>query len=207
MEARRREPFELEPGERTEPRLVETAGTGGPRLDLVRWGPTWAGFFVTLATTAFLILLGTAVGLTSATAGAAPPPAPGTPAAAGISIWAPVSLFIALLAGGYVMMRLSATGGQFISIVHGVLLWAVTVVLGSLFAALGLSAIFGGALPGMVGGAPGTVPGTVLPESTGAVWGTIVGLIIGLGAAMLGAWLGDQARRPERPERVTRAAA
>lgn len=205
MEARR--PFEREPGERVEPRLVESEAPATGRFDLVRWGPIWAGFFVTLGTTALLLMLGTAVAVSVMSAGAA---TPGT-AGGGLGFWAPISLIIGLFVGGWAMMRASGVGGTFAALTHGTVLWAVTLVVGTLLATLGVGAL-GAALTGFVGpagitpgGGPEAAPGMQGPL---AAWGAFIGLLLALGAAMLGAWVGNPEVRPaRREERAGRAAA
>ncbi|MBI4497715.1 MAG: hypothetical protein HY689_07455 [Chloroflexi bacterium] len=195
MEARR--PFEREPGERVETRPVEA--TAFQLRDLVHWGPVWSGFLVATAVTALLVSLGIAVSLTATAGGAAAPPAPGTPAGTGLGIWAPISLIIGLFAGGWLMMRLSSLGGVFVSLAHGVLLWALTVGAIAFLGALGL------AMPGVTGVIPG-MPGDAAATATGA-WGSFIAILLALGAAVLGAWLGNPGVRAARMERLERAAA
>ncbi len=77
-------------------------------------------------------------------------------------------------------------------------MWALTLVLGTLLAALGITGVLG-FLPSRVLTTPGITTGDVINTS----WGFFIGSLLGLGAAI---WGGAVGRRRERTEEEARGA-
>lgn len=199
---------------------VMTPGVGMGVRDMTRWGPIFAGFFVSLGLIALLAVLGTALGLQF---GVTPTPGspPGTPGAApttnnldvAAAIYGAIALFVAFLVGGWVTGRTAGIGGETSGWIHGVAVWAVTVSVLLALGAFGLSGAVGAAAnavgPGGINPAPsGTTPNVdpvqTLQAARGTAWGTFIALLLGLVASTLGGWMGGKTGEPEINDRIDR---
>lgn len=157
--------------------------------DLARWGPVWAGFFAVLGTVVLLRLLGAAVGL--GTLGFAALPNLASPT----GVWEAIVVLVGLFIGGWLAARLSAVGGHGLGLIHGVLVWALTLTLSVVFTAVGLGPVLGvilGALSPTVGAFTIAVALTARQFAFGV-------LLIGLVVAALGGWIGARSMTEAPP--------
>lgn len=139
----------------------------------ISWGAILAGVVTALATTVLLSLLGAALGAGSIHALDATTndlSNYGT----GAAIWQILNLALSMLFGGYVTSRLSGTHSHLDGELHGVTMWGLATLLGSLLLAHALSGLLGWVAPGVtsaVSHAVGTdavtsvVPTEILPAA------------------------------------------
>jgi hypothetical protein len=149
---------------------------GAPALPpRISWGAIFAGGLVAVVVGAMLNVLGLAIGAT-----ALHPAQPGaTPGAGALGvaggIWLLVANLLGLAAGGWVAARLSGTADDTDGILHGLSVWAVSVLVSAVLlgnvvagaastAAGGASALLGGA-----GQAAGQAVRAAAPQWTGVV--------------------------------------
>lgn len=158
-------------------------GITAPRI---HWSSIWSGLLVAIATQMILTSFGLAIGLYSLTAQAG--------GAIGID-WSAVGLWnsiwglIALFLGGWVAARLATSLTSANGAWHGVIVWALTLTLGTLLAALGVTGVLS-FLPSRVLATAGIGAGDVI----GTAWGFFIGALLGLAAAALGGALGARRR-------------
>jgi uncharacterized protein DUF2795 len=140
----------------------------------ISWGAVFAGAVVAVATTFLLSLLGAAIG-----AGSIHPLDTSSSDVArygtGAAIWQIINLAISMAFGGYVAARLSGTHSHLDGELHGVTMWGVALLLGSVLLAHAVSGLVGmvaqGAgsvvsrLVGDAGSGAGAVSGP-LPQET-----------------------------------------
>jgi hypothetical protein len=179
--------------------------------DRVRWSAIWAGLVISLVTQLLLNALGIAIGLTAFRPMATTGNLPGSLDTAS-GIWVGISALIALFLGGYVAARMSGLTGRMNGVMHGIVTWGLSLVLGSILIALGVSGMLGfiGSnlrliLDAMAGRVLGSVPSVgpqearaIASYAASAAWWFIIGSILGLIAAALGGLLGI--RRSETTE-------
>lgn len=115
-----------------------------PPLRRISWGAVIAGSVIVIAVHFLLSLLGLGVGMTTVdpAAGATPQ---ATSLGIGAGVWWVVSNLIALLLGGYVAARLSGVTVRGDGIIHGVLTWAVTLLITIYLLTTAVGSIVGGA--------------------------------------------------------------
>lgn len=126
--------------------------TSDVRTNYVEWGPVIAGAIAAAAISFVLFTAGSAVGLSLLSP--YPSRSYGTWAATLAAFWAIFVPILSLLIGGYIAGRMRAAWGassdevQFRDGIHGLLVWAVAVVVGALLAymAAGAAAQVGGEL-------------------------------------------------------------
>lgn len=178
--------------------------------DRVRWSAIWAGLVIALVIQMILNALGVAIGLTAFK----PTTTGGLPGSLDVAsgIWFAISALIALFVGGYVAARMSGLTGRMNGFMHGIVVWGLSLILGSILIALGVSGLLGFIgnnlrliLDAMSGRVLGTTP-TVGPQAARAIasyaasaaWWFIIGSILGLIAAAIGGVVGI--RRAETTE-------
>ena len=162
--------------------MINTAGGSGtasapywgPHRSRISWGAVIAGAVVAVATTILLSLLGAAMGAGSihplnATANDL------SNYGTGAAIWEIINLALSMAFGGYVTSRLSGTHSHLDGELHGVTMWGIAVLLGSILLAQALSGLVGLVGPGFgsvassaVGG-PGAISGAVSSAVSDAV--------------------------------------
>ena len=118
---------------------VPTAG-----LRRISWGAVLAGAAIVIAVHVSLSLLGFGIGLSTVDPAAGDTPQPGS-FGIGAGIWWVVSNLIALFIGGYVAARLSGMPVRGDGIIHGVLTWAVTLLITIYLLTTSVGSIVGGA--------------------------------------------------------------
>lgn len=116
----------------------------------VSWGPLFAGMFVALGAGVLLFVVGLAFGLS-----AIDPANPASARSAGIGtgIWTLIVPIIALFIGGLVASRAAGPVDRGTGVLHGVVLWGLTTILGVV----------------ILGWAVRTVAGTAINVTSGAV--------------------------------------
>ncbi|MFW2853169.1 hypothetical protein ACM61V_14790 [Sphingomonas sp. TX0543] len=129
------------------------------------WGAVFGGVIIAIAIQLVLGILGTGIGLTMVD------PVDGTtPGAAGFGIGAGlywlVTTIIALGAGGYAAARVAGVNGRFDALVHGLVVWGVTLILTLYLLTSAVGGIIGGAFRtvGAVAGAAGSGVGAAAPK-------------------------------------------
>jgi len=128
----------------------------------ISWGAVLAGAVVAVATTLLLSLLGAAIGAGSIH----PLNTTSTDLAnygTGAGIWQIINLILSMALGGYVAARLSGTHSHQDGELHGMTMWAVAVLLGSVLFAHAL-----GGVAGIVGEGVGSVMSRALGGSEAA---------------------------------------
>jgi hypothetical protein len=159
--------------------LINTAagsGTGlasasywGHNRSRISWGAVLAGAVVSVATTILLSLLGAALGAGSIHALDANASDLGN-YGIGAAIWEIINLALSMAFGGYVTARLSGTHSHLDGELHGVTMWGIAVLLGTLLLARAVSGLVGlvepgiGSVVGRAVGGPGAVSSVVPSE-------------------------------------------
>ncbi|MEG8038811.1 hypothetical protein QP166_05435 [Sphingomonas sp. LR60] len=130
------------------------------------WGAIFAGVVIAVAVQLVLGILGAGIGLTMVD------PVEGTtPGAAGFGIGAGlywlVTTVVALGAGGYAASRVAGVHERFDALVHGLVVWGVTLILTLYLLTSAVGGIIGGAFRtvGAVAGAAGTTVGAAAPKA------------------------------------------
>jgi len=124
------------------------------------WGAIFAGVVIAVAAQLLLGILGTGIGLSMVD-----PTEGTTPGAAGFGIGAGIywliTTIIALGAGGYAAARVSGVTERFDALVHGLVVWGVTLILTLYLLTSAVGGIIGGAFRtvGTVAGAAGSTVG------------------------------------------------
>ncbi|TCP71733.1 hypothetical protein [Sphingomonas sp. PP-CE-1G-424] len=131
----------------------------------ISWGAIFAGVVIAIAVQLVLGILGTGIGLTMVD------PVEGTtPGAAGFGIGAGIywiiTTIIALGAGGYSAARLAGVHDRFDGLVHGLVVWGVTLILTLYLLTSAVGGIIGGAFRtvGSVATAAGSGIGAAAPK-------------------------------------------
>ena len=130
------------------------------------WGAVFAGVVIAVAVQLVLGILGAGIGLTMVD------PVEGTtPGAAGFGIGAGIfwliTTVIALGAGGYAAARVAGVHDRFDALVHGLVVWGVTLILTLYLLTSVVGGIIGGAFRtvGAVAGAAGSSVGAAAPAA------------------------------------------
>ena len=131
----------------------------------ISWGAIFAGVVIAIAVQVVLGILGTGIGLTMVD------PVEGTtPGATGFGIGAGlywlITTVIALGAGGYCAARVAGVHERFDALVHGLVVWGVTLVLTLYLLTSVVGGIIGGAFRtvGAVAGAAGSTVSAAAPS-------------------------------------------
>lgn len=154
----------LNPGHRpADPAYVDKTPTR------MSWGAVLAGVVIAVAVQLVLGILGAGIGLTMVD------PVEGTtPGAAGFGIGAGlywlVTTVVALGAGGYAAARVSGVTERFDALIHGLVVWGVTLILTLYLLTSAVGGIIGGAFRtvGAVAGTAGSAVGTVASAAPAA---------------------------------------
>ena len=129
------------------------------------WSAIFAGVVIAVAVQLVLGILGTGIGLSMVD-----PTDGSTPGASGFGIGAGIywliTTAIALGAGGYVAARMSGVTERFDALVHGLVVWGVTLILTLYLLTSAVGGIIGGAFRtvGAVAGAAGSTVGAAAPK-------------------------------------------
>ncbi len=177
-----------------ERRLEERAGMRVPvpeaavLRDRVRWGPIWAGIVLALAMQLVLSAIGIVVGLTATSVtNLAVLRVVGT----AVGIWAAISLIVSLLVGSYAAARLMPVDTRGIGMMHGVMVWALTLVIaGVLFIiSVGVAIAMVSTIVGTTGVTAANMSAAASLTALSVGW-FILWAALALGAAVLGGYLG-----------------
>lgn len=137
---------------RTDPqRRYPAASYGAAGVELITagrrrisWGAIFAGVVVALATQLLLSMLGLGVGLSLVSPAQGNSPEAGN-FGIGAGIWWGVSYLIALFAGGYVAARLAGRLVSWDGALHGILIWAFTLLVTFYLLGTAMGSVVGGA--------------------------------------------------------------
>lgn len=130
----------------------DAASLRRPLFSAVRWGAILAGVAAGISMQLLLTLLGLATGLTATDVNA-----DNTGAAMGTMLWAGASMLIAAFIGGYVAARMSGLKRKSDGVLHGLVSWAVTMLLFLFIATSAGGALLGGLFSGVTRMAPAVV--------------------------------------------------
>ena len=136
----------------------------GASRSRISWGAVVAGAVVAVATTILLSLLGAAMGAGSIHA----LDATSTDLSnygTGAAIWEIINLALSMAFGGYVAARLSGTHSHLDGELHGITMWGVAVLLGSVLFAQAVSGLLGFVGPGLGSAVSRAVGGTDIISS------------------------------------------
>ena len=131
----------------------------------ISWGAIFAGVVIAVAVQLVMGILGTGIGLSMVD-----PVQGATPGAAGFGIGAGlywlITTVVALGAGGYAAARMSGVTEKFDALVHGLVVWGVTLILTLYLLTSAVGGIIGGAFRtvGAVAGAAGSTVGAAAPK-------------------------------------------
>ncbi len=144
---------------------IDDAYPGKTRTRL-SWGAIFAGVVIAVAVQLVLGILGAGIGLTMVD------PVEGTtPGAAGFGIGAGIywllTTVLALGAGGFAAARVAGVHERFDALVHGLVVWGVTLILTLYLLTSAVGGIIGGAFRtvGAVAGAAGSTVGAAAPAA------------------------------------------
>lgn len=173
----------------------------GKTATRLSWGAVFAGVVIAVAVQLVLGILGAGIGLTMVD------PVEGTtPGAAGFGIGAGiywlVTTVIALGAGGYAAARVAGVQERFDGLVHGLVVWGVTLILTLYLLTSAVGGIIGGAFRtvGAVAGTAGATVGAAAPAAA-SVAGVDARDVRSEAAAYLSDAPGDPARMtPEQAQ-------
>ncbi|MDK3255988.1 permease [Blastococcus capsensis] len=173
------------------------------RRDRVRWGPVWAGLVVAMPTFLLLQLATLALGLWDV--------GPGDGSSA--DLWSSINGLIALFLGGLTAAATAVWRGISEGLLHGILVWALTIV-----SLLILTLFGGGALLGSLAGVvtdvagiqqanlPDVAAGQVTDVAKSAASWAVLGLGLSIAAAALGGVVGAKmwpSKHDDEAERVS----
>ncbi|KTW02283.1 hypothetical protein [Sphingomonas sanguinis] len=131
----------------------------------ISWGAIFAGVVIAVAVQLVMGILGTGIGLSMVD-----PVQGSTPGATGFGIGAGlywlITTVVALGAGGYAAARVSGVTEKFDALVHGLVVWGVTLILTLYLLTSAVGGIIGGAFRtvGAVAGAAGSTVGAAAPR-------------------------------------------
>ncbi|WP_218082000.1 hypothetical protein [Anthocerotibacter panamensis] len=162
--------------------------------DKVQWGPIFAGLVIALGSQLLLSSLGAALGLSSLATPRAQAPGVGT----AVGIWSLLSVFISLFIGGWFVSHLSGPLTRNNALLHGAVLWATSVALGSYLLANGVAGAFGIAaqpratLLGPLSQLSAEEARELAGDAARAGWIFALASLAGLGASLFGAATGER---------------
>ncbi len=169
---------------------LTSAVAAPPRRDRVRWGPVWAGLIVAVPTFLLLQLATLAFGWWEV--------GPGNTGNAA-DWWSAIDGMLALFLGGLTAGASAIWRGFSDGLLHGILVWALTVastVVLSLFGGGALLGSIANVLNDVAGIDRANLPGTAAAQATdvatsSAAW-ALLGLGLGITAAAIGGLLGTK---------------
>lgn len=110
----------------------------------VSWGAIFSGVALFLVVFFTLSVLGAAIGLTTVDPAQEQEPAAGL--GIGAAIWGIISMIIALFVGGWAASRLSTAWSKLSGTLHGLVTWAVSIVLLLWLMTTAIGSVLGGAM-------------------------------------------------------------
>jgi len=155
--------------------------------DRVRWGPVWAGVVTTISIFFVLELLFYGFGWVTISIN----PSTGVVTTNQSAGWITAVLgLISFFIGGWITQLTSSVRGPWEGILHGFIMWALSMVLIFAVSAVGFGTAFAYVNPSQINVAPSQV--TSVATST-ALWAGLF-MILSAIAAILGGWVGDLGR-------------
>jgi hypothetical protein len=166
------------------------------------WGAIWAGMFTFMAIWSVFGVLGMAIFATAANPAA---PRPVTGMSAGMDVWAIILTIIAMFVGGVVTGKLAEIGNPRDGVVHGIIMFGLSVVAVLLILGLGEGALVAGTAASAM---PLTSHSSYILNTFASIgWVGFVALLLGWLAAMGGASAGTKRRAAEVSQSEIRHAA
>lgn len=163
--------------------------------DLIRWGPIWAGILLALAIQLVLGTIGLAIALSAYN-----PTAADFAQRVGsmLSIWSAISALVALFIGGYIAGRMAAALGLRNGLAQGSVVWALALLIGILFSAIGVAGLMGATMnigPLFARGLDISGPEAMnlIRNTASGAWWFVIGSILAWAAAASGGVLGAAA--------------
>jgi hypothetical protein len=148
------------------PTYVESAPMARPGLTMTRvsWGAILAGVVIAFAVEIMVALLGAGIGLSLVDPGAADAPGAGSVGIGALAWWA-IGTIIALVAGSYAAVRAAGLSRPVEGTVHGLSIWAATLLITLYLMTSAVGGILGGAFRtiGSLAGAAGSGVSAVAP--------------------------------------------
>jgi hypothetical protein len=175
----------------------------------VSWGAIFSGVALFLVVFFTLSVLGAAIGLTTVDPAQEQEPAAGL--GIGAAIWGIISMIIALFVGGWAASRLSTAWSKLSGTLHGLVTWAVSIVLLLWLMTTAIGSVLGGAMSALQSPALSQVAPQLqqraqqaIPQngdgeqiaqraseiSATAAWGIFIMLLLGAVAAAIGGSMG-----------------
>jgi len=155
----------------------------------VSWSAIWVGALTTLCIALLFGLIGLAMGIYQTGAGIASWSTFGV-AALILSVF---GAFLAFVAGGWVAARIAGFRRAEPAMLHGAIVWLLTVPLLMALAALGAGGFFGTWLAGLagspIGAAAPTITATTATAARNGALGALTALLLGLMGSVLGGWM------------------
>jgi len=109
--------------------VMEDTGKRAAVMRRISWSSVWAGVLIALIVQVAMNILGLAIG-SAVLDPDAPRNALGPTFSTGAVVWIGVSTMLSLFAGGYVAARMSSNINRFDAMLHGLLVWALSTMLG-----------------------------------------------------------------------------
>jgi hypothetical protein len=155
----------------------------------IHWSAVWVGALVALSVALIIGLAGISVGAHKVGVRLASSRDLGL----GALVFSVFGAFLSFAAGAWVANRLAGHRQAENAIVHGAIVWTLTVPMLLLFAALGAGAYWGGWYGGLAGtpawvNLPGADPHAAVAARNSAL-GAVTALLIGLAGSVVGGWL------------------
>jgi hypothetical protein len=174
----------------------ETAAAAALARDPITWGPIWAGVITAFGLFILFSLLAIAAGLAVVEFDGGAAAGEDVPVDMIASIVSGLFLVVAFFAGGLTASWSAGLVEEGRGILHGFLVWALSLVLLLVLAALGLGQVFGaaGEVFGQLG--PGVIPNPDIdPEQLAqaaqdASWATVFAIVLAMASAILGGLVG-----------------
>jgi hypothetical protein len=176
----------------------------------IAWSAVWVGALTALSVSLILGLAGISVGAHKVGARLASSRDLGFAAL----VFSVLGAFFSFVAGAWVASRLAGHRQAENAIVHGAIVWALTIPMLLLFAALGAGAYWGGWYAGLAGtpawvSVPATDPNAAVAARNSAL-GAVTALLVGLAGGVIGGWMAsgqpmrlwsrdEQTSKPRRP--------
>ena len=146
------------PGTTTPPDTeISLTAARRPLFPAIRWGAIFAGIAVGISVQIAMTLLGVATGLSTVDIASGE-----TVSSTGALVWAVFSMLVAGFIGGYVAARMSGLKRKTDGILHGIVSWAMTILLIAVFATslsgMLVSGVFSSLAPATMARAAGESP-------------------------------------------------
>jgi hypothetical protein len=171
----------------------DTAERNVARAWPVYWSAVWVGALSAIAVALVIGLIGIAVGASHLGPRAG---LRSTDFGLGALVFSVFGAFLAFVVGGWVAAKIAALRRAETAMLHGAIVWAVTVPILLVLAALGAGGYFGAWYGGLAGtpawvGAAATSARDAAAAARNAALGSLTALLLGLVGGAIGGWMGS----------------